>query len=244
MYGSSLQVYTWVWILADWLFGPHSFCSSANLLCSFSVSAILLIFLLILISHFFWLPSKGSTSPLFSLSWTHRHWLLSFQSGAFFKLKTCPKKHDNNISVCDIIVDTISLLLVLCASWNWWSLLDFWFKLTVINSSFVLLAGTIYTLSLYLFGTGVSVLRLGLVSVSSIIISFLCLLVINPRSISSLSRNYKIRVCGKEDETVKTNHHFNVNTAMLILSRFIIIYSTHHPPIQIILTWFLCSLMV
>ena len=87
-------------------------CLSLTAFCS-SVLAILCTILLVLLSHYFWLPSIGCISTLSLLIWTRTWWLLSFQSGALSKLKTCQKNHDNNIAMCDIIAETISLLLAL-----------------------------------------------------------------------------------------------------------------------------------
>ena len=80
--------------------------------------------------------------------------------------------------------NTISLLLVQYGSWNWWSLLDSQFKPTVINSSFFLLAGIIYALSL---SPWYRPFHSPIWSRTGIIISCLCSLVINLCSISSLS---------------------------------------------------------
>ena len=58
-------------------------------------------------------------------SWTHRQWLLSFQSGVFSKPKTCQKNSDNWITMFDIIVEFFLLLLILCVFWDWLALSDF-----------------------------------------------------------------------------------------------------------------------
>ena len=58
-------------------------------------------------------------------SWTHRRWLLSFQSGLFSKPKTCQKNSDNWITMFDIIVEFFLLLLILCVFWDWLALSDF-----------------------------------------------------------------------------------------------------------------------
>ena len=70
-----------------------------------------------------------------------RRWLLSFQSEVFSKPKTCQKNHDNIITLGDIVWEIVSLLLILCVFWDWWSLFDSWFKLCAINLPPFLLVG-------------------------------------------------------------------------------------------------------
>ena len=62
-------------------------------------------------------------------------------------LKTCQKNPDNNITMCDIISETVSLLLVLCVFWDWWSWFGSWLKLTLTSLSSFLLVDSMYTLS-------------------------------------------------------------------------------------------------